>query len=81
MVKWVGEKRILWAMGITGSLISIPFFVDMAYIVLQPITEALSIRSKKPVLVIGGLIWFVVVHAANLTDSSMADKVVEPLQG
>ena len=28
-----------------------------------------------------GLIWFVVVHAANLTDGSMAHKVVDPLQG
>ena len=53
IVKWVGEKRIPWAMGITGYLVSIPVFVDVAYIVLQPITEALSIRSKKPVLVVG----------------------------
>ena len=53
VVKWVGEKRIPWAMGITGYLVSIPVFVDVAYIVLQPITEALSIRSKKPVLVVG----------------------------
>ncbi len=53
IVKWVGEKRIPWAMGITGYLVSIPVFVDVAYIVLQPITEALSIRSKKPILVIG----------------------------
>lgn len=28
-----------------------------------------------------GLVWFVVVHAANLTDGSMANKVVEPLSG
>ncbi|MEM8527826.1 MAG: IS5 family transposase [Bacteroidota bacterium] len=28
-----------------------------------------------------GLVWFVVVHAANLTDGSMAHKVVEPLIG
>lgn len=53
VVKWFGEKRIPWAMGITGYLVSIPVFVDVAYIVLQPITEALSVRSKKPVLVIG----------------------------
>ena len=53
VVKWVGEKRIPWAMGITGYLVSIPVFVDVAYIVLQPITEALSVRSKKPVLVVG----------------------------
>ncbi len=53
VVKWFGEKRIPWAIGITGYLVSIPVFVDVAYIILQPITEALSVRSKKPVLVIG----------------------------
>jgi GntP family gluconate:H+ symporter len=40
-------------MGITGYLVSIPVFVDVAYIVLQPVTEALSLRSKKTILVIG----------------------------
>ena len=53
VVKWVGEKRLPWAMGITGYLVSIPVFVDVAYIVLQPVTEALATRSKKPILVIG----------------------------
>jgi len=28
-----------------------------------------------------GLVWFVVVHAANLPDDSMANKVIEPLLG
>jgi GntP family gluconate:H+ symporter len=53
VVKWVGERKLPWAMGITGYLVSIPVFVDVAYIVLQPITEALAVRSKRPVLVIG----------------------------
>ncbi len=53
VVKWVGERKLPWAMGITGYLVSIPVFVDVAYIILQPITEALAGRSKKPVLVIG----------------------------
>ncbi len=53
VVKWVGEKRLPWAMGITGYLVSIPVFVDVAYIVLQPVTEALSVRTKRPVLVLG----------------------------
>ena len=53
VVKWTGPKKLPWAMGITGYLVSIPVFVDVAYIVLQPVTEALSARSKKPVLVIG----------------------------
>ncbi|MEM9261519.1 MAG: GntP family permease, partial [Bacteroidota bacterium] len=53
MVAWFGQKRLAWAMGLTGYLVSIPVFVDVAYIVLQPVTEALSARSKQPVLVIG----------------------------
>lgn len=53
VVKWVSEKKLPWAMGITGYLVSIPVFVDVAYIVLQPVTKALAVRTKKPVLVIG----------------------------
>lgn len=53
VVKRTGEKKLPWAMGITGYLVSIPVFVDVAYIVLQPVTEALAGRSKRPVLVIG----------------------------
>ena len=53
VVKRTGEKKLPWAMGITGYLVSIPVFVDVAYIVLQPVTEALSSRTKKPILVIG----------------------------
>ncbi|MEM9528508.1 MAG: GntP family permease, partial [Bacteroidota bacterium] len=52
MVNWFGQKRLPWAMGLTGYLVSIPVFVDVAYIVLQPVTEALSARSKQPVLVL-----------------------------
>ena len=37
---------------------------------------------KRPVITDTlGLVWGVVVHAANLTDGQMADKVVEPLIG
>lgn len=53
VVKWVGERKLPWAMGITGYLVSIPVFVDVAYIVLQPVTEALAARTKKPILVVG----------------------------
>ncbi len=48
-----GEKRLPWAMGFTGYLVSIPVFVDVAYIVLQPVTEAIAASAKKPVLMIG----------------------------
>jgi len=53
IIKWAGEKKLPWAMGFTGYLISIPVFVDVAYILLQPVIESLSVKSKKPVLFIG----------------------------
>ncbi len=53
IVKRVGEKKLPWAMGFTGYLVSIPVFVDVAYILLQPVTESLSVKSKKPVLYLG----------------------------
>lgn len=53
IVNLVGIKKIPWAMGITGYIISIPIFVDVAYILFHPIVEALSKRSKIPVLVVG----------------------------
>ena len=53
VVKAVGEKKLPWAMGFVGYLVSIPVFVDVAYILLQPVTESLSVKSKKPVLYLG----------------------------
>lgn len=53
IIKLVGEKKLPWAMGFTGYLVSIPVFVDVAYILLQPVVESLAVKSKRPVLFIG----------------------------
>ncbi len=53
IIKWVGEKKLPWAMGFTGYIVSIPVFVDVAYILFQPVTESLAVKSKRPVLFIG----------------------------
>ncbi|MCK5278464.1 MAG: GntP family permease, partial [Cyclobacteriaceae bacterium] len=53
VLKLVGQKRLPWAMGLTGYIVSIPVFVDVAYILFQPVTEALAKRSKTPILVVG----------------------------
>jgi len=53
ILKLVGQARLPWAMGLTGYIVSIPVFVDVAYILFQPVTEALAKRSKTPVLVVG----------------------------
>ncbi len=53
ILRTVGEKRLPLAMGLTGYVISIPVFVDVAYIMLQSITEALAVKSKRPIIVVG----------------------------
>lgn len=53
ILRLVGLKKLPWAMGLTGYLVSIPVFVDVAYILFQPVIESLSVKSKKPVLYIG----------------------------
>jgi len=72
IVNSVGEKKLPWAMGITGYIISIPVFVDVAYILMQPVTESLAVKSKKPVLYIG------LALAAGLT---VAHTLIPPTPG
>jgi GntP family gluconate:H+ symporter len=52
-LKMVGEKRLPLTMGLTGYVISIPVFVDVAYIMMQSITEALTVQSKRNILTVG----------------------------
>ncbi|MDR5590221.1 gluconate:H+ symporter [Christiangramia sp. SM2212] len=42
-----GEKRSPWAMMLTGFLVAIPVFFDVAFIILVPITYALSKKTGK----------------------------------
>ena len=72
IVKGVGEKKLPWAMGFTGYLISIPVFVDVAYILMQPVTESLAVKSKQPVLYLG------LALAAGLT---VAHTLIPPTPG
>ncbi len=52
-LKLSGEKRLPFAMGLTGYVISIPVFVDVAYIMMQTVTEALAAKSKQNILGVG----------------------------
>ena len=45
-----GEKRSPWAMMITGFIVAIPVFFDVAFIILVPITYALSKKTGKSLL-------------------------------
>lgn len=48
-----GEKKLPAAMGATGFIISIPVFVDVAYIMMQSVTEALTVKSRRNILSVG----------------------------
>ena len=50
MLKRMGEKRAPWAMVISGFTVAIPVFFDVAFIILVPVTYALSKRTGKSLL-------------------------------
>ncbi len=50
MLKKTGEKNAPWAMMLTGFLIAIPVFFDVAFIILVPVAYALSRSTGKTLL-------------------------------
>ena len=53
LLKIFGEKRASWAMVLTGFIISIPVFLDVALVIIAPILYALSRKTGKSVLAFG----------------------------
>lgn len=47
LVKWFGEKKAAWALGITGLVISMPVFFDAGLIILIPLAFSLAKKTKK----------------------------------
>ncbi len=47
MVKWFGDKKAAWALGITGMVISMPVFFDAGLIILIPLAFSLAKRTKR----------------------------------
>ncbi|GAA0614498.1 gluconate transporter [Virgibacillus siamensis] len=45
-----GEKRVNWALMLTGFIISIPVFLDVAFVILVPILYSLAQKMKKSLL-------------------------------
>ncbi|ALX50082.1 GntP family permease [Lentibacillus amyloliquefaciens] len=45
-----GEKRVNWALMLTGVIISIPVFLDVAFVILIPILYSLAQKTKKSLL-------------------------------
>jgi GntP family gluconate:H+ symporter len=45
-IKLVGEKHVPLAMGIIGYIVSIPVFCDSAFVILSPLSSALSRKAR-----------------------------------
>ena len=45
LIKLIGEKRIHWAMGLIGYIVSIPVFADSGFIILNPLNKALTKKA------------------------------------
>jgi Gnt-I system low-affinity gluconate transporter len=50
LMRKFGEKRASWAMVLTGFVVAIPVFFDVAFIILVPLIYALQRRSGKSLL-------------------------------
>jgi gluconate:H+ symporter, GntP family len=53
LIKFVGKKKEEWAMAIAGYIVSIPIFVDSAFVILNPLVKALSKKTGKSVVSLG----------------------------
>jgi gluconate transporter len=53
LVRIFGQEKAPWAMLITGFIISIPVFLDVALVMLAPLLYALARDTKKPLLTFG----------------------------
>ncbi len=47
MVKWFGDQKAAWALGITGLVIAMPVFFDAGLIILIPLAFSLAKRTKR----------------------------------
>lgn len=52
-IKWLGQRREEWALAITGYVVSIPIFVDSAFVILFPVAKALAKKGKRSLLTLG----------------------------
>jgi gluconate:H+ symporter, GntP family len=53
LIRWLGQRKEEWAMAVTGYIVSIPIFVDSAFIILYPVTKALARKSRRSLLTLG----------------------------
>ena len=53
LVKAFGERRMAWAMAVTGLIVGIPLFYGVGFVLLVPIIFAVIARYRLPALVVG----------------------------
>jgi gluconate:H+ symporter, GntP family len=53
LIRWLGRRREEWALSGAGFIISIPIFVDSAFVILTPLVKSLSRTSGRSVLTLG----------------------------
>ncbi|MGB2873833.1 GntP family permease, partial [Psychrobacillus psychrotolerans] len=53
LIRLVGKKKEEWAMAIAGYIVSIPIFVDSAFVILNPLVKSLSRKTGKSVVTLG----------------------------
>ena len=53
LIAKIGKKREEWAMAVAGYIVSIPIFVDSAFVILNPLVKALSRKTGKSVVTLG----------------------------
>ncbi|WP_165998449.1 gluconate:H+ symporter [Bacillus sp. Cs-700] len=53
LVNKFGEGRVQWALGLTGFIVAIPVFLDVALVILIPIVYSLAQKTKKSTLYFG----------------------------
>lgn len=53
LVRWLGRRREEWALAVAGYIVSIPIFVDSAFVILQPLVRALSRSTGRSLLTLG----------------------------
>ncbi len=52
-LRWLGRRKEEWALALTGYVVSIPVFVDSAFVILTPLAKALSTKTGKSVVALG----------------------------
>lgn len=53
LVNKFGDGKVQWALGLTGFIVAIPVFLDVALVILIPIVYSLAQKTKKSLLYFG----------------------------